>query len=198
VCQYLSHDENQQQSEVDVAELLRQIHALPPVHHRIDLRQRIRQYLHQLEAQHAGISAVLSSITSHTETIIHTADATDTTLVVCHNDLLAANRLRSNGRLYALDWEYSGMGHRWFDLAVICEGEGDDSVNANSLLDAYLERNASVLERETLVRFRLCYRYLAWLWHAVCDQQPISEHNLAALNAELAPALAQAVTGTQR
>ena len=34
----------------------------------------------------------------------------------CHNDLLNANFLIA-GKLYILDWEYSGMGDRFFDLA---------------------------------------------------------------------------------
>ena len=41
----------------------------------------------------------------------------------CHNDLLAPNRLRSGGKLWALDWEYCAMGSPWFDLAVISCGE---------------------------------------------------------------------------
>lgn len=34
----------------------------------------------------------------------------------CHNDLLAANFLRSSDRIWLLDWEYAGMNDRSFDL----------------------------------------------------------------------------------
>ena len=39
--------------------------------------------------------------------------------VPCHNDLLAANFIAAaaGGRLYLVDWEYAGMGDRYFDLA---------------------------------------------------------------------------------
>ena len=35
----------------------------------------------------------------------------------CHNDLLAANFIRGAEQLWIVDWEYAGMGDRYFDLA---------------------------------------------------------------------------------
>jgi thiamine kinase-like enzyme len=35
----------------------------------------------------------------------------------CHNDLLNENFLLESGRIFILDWEYAGMGDRFFDLA---------------------------------------------------------------------------------
>lgn len=35
----------------------------------------------------------------------------------CHNDLLNENFLVENNKIYILDWEYAGMGDRFFDLA---------------------------------------------------------------------------------
>ena len=37
--------------------------------------------------------------------------------VPCHNDLLAANFIRGAEQLWIVDWEYAGMGDRYFDLA---------------------------------------------------------------------------------
>ena len=37
--------------------------------------------------------------------------------VACHNDLLAGNFLRGEERIWIVDWEYAGMGDRYFDLA---------------------------------------------------------------------------------
>jgi thiamine kinase-like enzyme len=37
--------------------------------------------------------------------------------VPCHNDLLAGNFLRGAERIWIVDWEYAGMGDRYFDLA---------------------------------------------------------------------------------
>src|SRR3954462_13871239 len=37
--------------------------------------------------------------------------------VPCHNDLLAGNFLRGSEQIWVVDWEYAGMGDRYFDLA---------------------------------------------------------------------------------
>ena len=37
--------------------------------------------------------------------------------VPCHNDLLAGNFLRGTEQVWVVDWEYAGMGDRYFDLA---------------------------------------------------------------------------------
>jgi thiamine kinase-like enzyme len=37
--------------------------------------------------------------------------------VPCHNDLLAGNFLRGKEKISIVDWEYAGMGDRYFDLA---------------------------------------------------------------------------------
>jgi thiamine kinase-like enzyme len=37
--------------------------------------------------------------------------------VPCHNDLLDGNFLRAKGQVWIVDWEYAGMGNRYFDLA---------------------------------------------------------------------------------
>jgi thiamine kinase-like enzyme len=57
--------------------------------------------------------------------------------VPCHNDLLAANFIRGPEQLWIVDWEYAGMGDRYFDLANFAVnnelGEGEQQ----ALLDAY-------------------------------------------------------------
>jgi thiamine kinase-like enzyme len=37
--------------------------------------------------------------------------------VPCHNDLLAGNFISGSDQLWIVDWEYAGMGDRYFDLA---------------------------------------------------------------------------------
>ncbi len=57
--------------------------------------------------------------------------------VPCHNDLLNANFLDDGERLCIVDWEYAGMGDRFFDLANFSiNHELDDDATA-TLLGAY-------------------------------------------------------------
>ena len=46
--------------------------------------------------------------------------------VPCHNDLLAGNLIRQGERLRIVDWEYAGMGDRYFDLGNLAVNNGLD------------------------------------------------------------------------
>ncbi len=84
--------------------------------------------------------------------------------VLCHNDLLAANFLRSPAGLRIVDWEYAGMGDRYFDLgnfAVNNElGPGEEEV----FLAAYFDKPATAgqLAALRLMRFMSDFREAMW------------------------------------
>jgi thiamine kinase-like enzyme len=84
--------------------------------------------------------------------------------VPCHNDLLAANFICVDERLYIVDWEYAGMGDRYFDLANFAVnnelGEGAEE----SLLGAYFGAppSAGQLASLRLMRFMSDFREAMW------------------------------------
>ncbi|MEO7573576.1 MAG: choline kinase family protein [Acidimicrobiales bacterium] len=55
----------------------------------------------------------------------------------CHNDLLAANFLRSTDGLRLVDWEYAGMNDRYFDLGNFAVNNGLDPAGEAALVEAY-------------------------------------------------------------
>ncbi|MGN6586107.1 MAG: phosphotransferase, partial [Solirubrobacterales bacterium] len=57
--------------------------------------------------------------------------------VPCHNDLLAANFLRSPDGIRIVDWEYAGMGDRYFDLGNFAVNNELDDEAEKALLRAY-------------------------------------------------------------
>ena len=57
--------------------------------------------------------------------------------VPCHNDLLNANFLDDGERLRIVDWEYAGMGDRFFDLANFSVNHELDAAQSDALLRAY-------------------------------------------------------------
>ena len=60
--------------------------------------------------------------------------------VPCHNDLLAGNFLRGAERIWVVDWEYAGMGDRYFDLANFAiNNELTESQQAELLADYFSE-----------------------------------------------------------
>jgi len=92
-------------------------------------------------------------------------EAGDPRPVLCHNDLLPPNLVRSGGRLWALDWEYAAVGSRWFDLAVVCAGENLDVQAGSALAGRYLGRPPTPAESRLLQYARLSYAYLELLWY---------------------------------
>ena len=89
---------------------------------------------------------------------------TEAVACLCHNDLLRENRLQRDGRLMAIDWEYTAMGDPWFDLAVICEGDGLTDAQCRQLSEAYLQAAPAAEHRQRLQDNRVAYRYLTKLW----------------------------------
>ncbi len=57
--------------------------------------------------------------------------------VPCHNDLLAANFIDDGVTIRILDWEYAGMGDRFFDLGNFAVNQRLGEVQCEALLEAY-------------------------------------------------------------
>jgi thiamine kinase-like enzyme len=58
-------------------------------------------------------------------------------LVPCHDDLLNANVLGDGERVWLVDWEYAGMGDRYFDLGNLSINNGFGEAEDRVLLEAY-------------------------------------------------------------
>jgi len=83
--------------------------------------------------------------------------------VPCHNDLLNANFLDDGERLYIVDWEYAGMGDRFFDLANFSINHELGEAESAALVDAYFGdvRNEDV-HALALMRFMSDFREAMW------------------------------------
>ncbi len=57
--------------------------------------------------------------------------------VLCHNDLLPANLIDDDVRIWVIDWEYAGIGHPLFDLANVCAAADLSPDHERRLLLAY-------------------------------------------------------------
>jgi hypothetical protein len=155
VCTYHAPDSGAIDSIAAVAALLRKIHALPPVKYRLDPMQRARRY-----ADIAGNEGLPETLLEPLERL----SSTPVELTLCHNDLLSANRLWSEGRLLALDWEYVACGDPLFDLAAIIEGDGLTDEEACALLEAWQTGEPTPETEARLRDQRSVYRELSTLW----------------------------------
>jgi thiamine kinase-like enzyme len=87
--------------------------------------------------------------------------------VPCHNDLLTANFIAGDdGALHLVDWEYAGMGDRFFDLGNLAVNNGLGEDDERALLDAYFAQDGGATGRRRaalrLMRLMSDYREAAW------------------------------------
>lgn len=178
VCDYLTPDEPQPLRIADVAGLLRGIHKLPARHHRLDLAERMLSYEKRLAHRDPARAALLAPYQSAVSQALASAEPGEQSAVLCHHDLLRANRLYSGGTLFALDWEYSAMGNRWYDLAVVVAGDTLSAQETGSLLQNYLGRPAHSRESLRVNLYACVYRYLELLWYLVQQHPGLDEADL--------------------
>jgi thiamine kinase-like enzyme len=94
--------------------------------------------------------------------------------VPSHNDLLTANFLRdSGGPIQLIDWEYAGMGDRWFDLGNFAVNNELDDGQEDQLLEAYFGEPPDERRRATLKLFRFMSDFREAMWGVV--QAGVSE-----------------------
>jgi thiamine kinase-like enzyme len=82
----------------------------------------------------------------------------------CHNDLLPANILDRDGQVVLVDWEYAGMGHRFFDLGNLAVNNEFDSSAEEELLAVYLRAEPGAEHRAALQLMKIMSdaREAAW------------------------------------
>lgn len=82
--------------------------------------------------------------------------------VPCHNDLLNAN-LIDNGDIRIVDWEYAGMGDRFFDLGNLATNHAFGREEDEALLRSYFGAvRTSDLASHRLMRFMSDFREAMW------------------------------------
>lgn len=189
VSDYLPLDHAQELDVDDIARLLHRIHRLPPRHHRLNLADRILRYEKQLEHMDRMPGDELRQHGEKVSRLLEEISRQPGESVLCHNDLLRANRIYSGGNLWAIDWEYCAMASPWYDIAVIVNGDSLPEHTTEALLHSYLGRAPNDWERGTLYRYGCVYRYLEVLWYMALEKPildaPTIGQKLAELNSML-------------
>jgi thiamine kinase-like enzyme len=143
-----------------VASALRRFHEAKPIAGRFDAHAVVAEY--RREAAERGVEIPQAYAAAHETSERIRATRGPQALVPCHNDLLNANFL-DDGDIRIVDWEYAGMGDRFFDLANLSVnhefGGGEDRV----LLEAYLgEATEGALRDLRQMKFMSDFREAMW------------------------------------
>lgn len=86
----------------------------------------------------------------------------------CHNDALYENFIKStDGTVYLIDWEYSGMNDPMADFAALFIEAGFEKENEDYILDKYFEGNIPPEAREKILCYQILWDYLWSQWTVI-------------------------------
>jgi thiamine kinase-like enzyme len=145
-----------------VVEALRRYHGGPEVRGNFSSFETVRNY-HALALERNvrfpdSLEPALKQL-ARIEQDLRTGDP----LCPCHNDLLAANFIDDGAALRIIDWEYGGMGDRFFDLGNLAANNEFDDEHEQTLLALYFgEVRPDCLRRLRLMRQASDMREAMW------------------------------------
>jgi thiamine kinase-like enzyme len=154
----------------EVAGLLRRIHDGPHFPATFDAFRVVEAYRGTAEAHGVRIPPQYAEAKTRADEIERTLGTRP--VQPCHNDLLNANFIRSPAGIRIVDWEYAGMGDRFFDLANFSVNHELSEAESDALLDAYFGQVTDEA-REHLRLMRLMSDFREAMWGVV--QQGISK-----------------------
>ena len=113
------------------------------------------------------------SLASAREVVEAVSDDAEHSPVPCHNDLLPANFLSGAERIVIVDWEYAGMGDRFFDLGNLAVNNEFGDEDEDRLLEAYFGEPPTPRRRASLKLFRFMSDFREAMWGVV--QRSVSD-----------------------
>ncbi len=145
----------------EVAALLRRIHEGPAFPARFDSFRVVEAYRETAEANGVLIPPQYAGAKARADEIERELGPRPE--VPCHNDLLNANFIRASDGIRIVDWEYAGMGDRFFDLANFSVNHELSEDESDALLEAYFgELRPDDREHLRLMRFMSDFREAMW------------------------------------
>jgi thiamine kinase-like enzyme len=145
----------------ETAGLLRRVHEGPPFPARFDSFRVVEAYRSSALAHGVEVPAgyeEAKAVAARVEAVLGPRPE-----VPCHNDLLNANLIRSPAGIRIVDWEYAGMGDRFFDLANFAVNHELGADGEGVLLTAYFgEARDADTAHLRLMRFMSDFREAMW------------------------------------
>ena len=143
-----------------VAATLRRFHDSPAIPGHFDAHAVVEDYRAKAAAHGVAIPSEFAMAHEVSERIRRARGAQP--VVPCHNDLLNGNFI-DDGEIRIVDWEYAGMGDRFFDLANFSVNHEFGVEDDRRLLEAYFgEAREENLSAVRLMRFMSDFREAMW------------------------------------
>jgi len=123
-----------------VARSVRTFHDGPAIPGTFDAFRVVEAYARTAHERGAALPAAYAAARRVASTIEPALHGAEHGPVPCHNDLLNANMIHDGTSIRIVDWEYAGMGDRYFDLGNLSINNGFGEDDDERLLAAYFGR----------------------------------------------------------
>jgi thiamine kinase-like enzyme len=159
----------------EVAVALVEVHAGPPIPNRFSAWDIIDRYAATAAARGSGAPGAFGDLRECARRIHAALDPAhpEHAPVPCHNDLLPANFIHDGERLRIVDWEYAGMGNRYFDLGNLSVNNGFNEAGDEWLLECYWGEPCTRRRLAAVRLMRIMSDFREAMWGVV--QSAISE-----------------------
>lgn len=180
------------ESSVQVAELMRRVHALP-----LPAGARELSPADWIEHYRDALKAGTDPLRAQVERRLGALQALPRgPRVLCHSDLHSANLVATERGLVLLDWEYAHVSEALWDVAGwACNNDLEPAARA-FLLASYLGRPGSGEEARRLEALAWLYDYVCLLWSEVyCGAAGASDRRILERGRALAARLSRSAGG---
>lgn len=151
-----------------IAAAVRTLHAGPAFQGSFDMRQIRRRYLDIVVERGFRLPAGFRDLTGRIEHLEDVMRPGNEPLVPCNNDLLAANFIDDGGRIWIIDYEYSGMNEASFELGNMAAEAVLSVPQVEALVGHYWGR-ADAVRVARARAWSLLSRYGWTLWASIQD-----------------------------
>jgi thiamine kinase-like enzyme len=122
----------------------------------------VRHYVDEAKKNKVALPASLNDALANMDRIEKEVGTTETPCL-CHNDLLAGNFIDDGTTMRVIDWEYGGMGDRYFDLGNFAVNLQMTDEQETAFLRAYFgEATPASLRRLKMMRLASDLREATW------------------------------------
>lgn len=131
---------------------------------RFELFSMIDDYLGILENLGAELPEGYHDVVREAEDVRAALDSQPTALAPCHCDPLCENFLDNGNRMWAVDWEYSGMNDPMWDLGDLSVEAGFSDAGDREMMEAYCDGEPTDAQYGRMVIYKAMSDLLWTLW----------------------------------
>ena len=144
---------------------------------RFELFAKIDEYLGVLAKMGAELPDGYHDVVKEAEAVRTALEKNPMPLAPCHCDPLAENFLDDGQRMWAVDWEYSGMNDPIWDLGDISVEAGFDEAQDREMMEAYCGGAVPPAIRGRMVIYKAMCDLLWTLWGLIqhANKNPVDD-----------------------